>query len=48
MQTIEQLVPVLLEASPLVLSLLIGLLAIGVAGFALYVVHAAIQSRGDR
>ena len=46
MDTAVQFLSMVLAAPPQVLALLLGLASIGVAGFALYVVHAA--QRRDR
>lgn len=48
MEPIADIVPALLSASPTVLALIVGLAAIGLAGFAIYVVYKAAAHRERR
>lgn len=48
MEPITDIVPTLLSASPAVLALIVGLAAIALAGFAIYVVHRAAAHYQER
>ncbi|PYF06271.1 hypothetical protein C8J30_1325 [Rhodobacter viridis] len=47
MTELTELAELLLSASPTVLALLLGLLAVSICGFALFLVYRVIQGRGE-